>query len=519
MRKRILFVVLILSPLFLFCQTTDSGLHYELSTDTTTYFYSDTIHWEMSITNKSDDTLTLDGINEDTFFSWALKNADGKSFNEFGVKDSTYTRDLVPGDSLAMQWITDLPIMHLDTIIYSTTLPGKYIGIARPLISSEEFLFDTTTFRITGGHPALDFSISTEKRFVESGDTVDIRITGENTTKDSVILHWNDGCQVSYWVNERYNGQTCVQIPTEIAIDGFSSYTWTLRRSPGSDPELKPGIHHLTGEIISYGITDTITFVIADKDFSYFPMEVGYFWTLASSYDTLTESITEKAAVKNHQYYRFDRFGDSTDVLMRYEDHKVYRYQDSIDVLWYDFTAAPGDTWHIPVPESDAYSVMKLVSIDDTVSTYGKTFTDCYRFFHSYGLNNEYSEWYAPNTGLVRREIYAFAINQWNLLDFYVGTQPFGPEPIPGSIKLFSIYPNPFNLRTTITYSLPRSVRTSIRVHDITGRKVRTLVDSKMKSSGKHVFTWNATGLPSGVYFITVSTPSEQVNQKAVLLK
>lgn len=80
-------------------------------------------------------------------------------------------------------------------------------------------------------------------------------------------------------------------------------------------------------------------------------------------------------------------------------------------------------------------------------------------------------------------------------------------ELVPEKLKLRQ-YPNPFQVRgqTTIEYSLPEQAEVSVRVYDILGRRVRTLIDGKDQRAGVHTLQWNARNgsgqsVASGVYF------------------
>jgi photosystem II stability/assembly factor-like uncharacterized protein len=79
-------------------------------------------------------------------------------------------------------------------------------------------------------------------------------------------------------------------------------------------------------------------------------------------------------------------------------------------------------------------------------------------------------------------------------------------------------YPNPFNPSTTINYSLPRSSRVILRIYDVLGREVRTLVDEK-QNAGSHNIMFRAGNLPSGVYFYRLEAGTFSETKKLLLLK
>lgn len=79
-------------------------------------------------------------------------------------------------------------------------------------------------------------------------------------------------------------------------------------------------------------------------------------------------------------------------------------------------------------------------------------------------------------------------------------------------------YPNPFNRETTIEFALPKSEYVSLKVFDVIGREVATLVSRKL-NAGVHRVRWNAGSTDSGVYFCRLSTGSFHQTRKLVLIK
>jgi hypothetical protein len=93
----------------------------------------------------------------------------------------------------------------------------------------------------------------------------------------------------------------------------------------------------------------------------------------------------------------------------------------------------------------------------------------------------------------------------------------------PEHFELHPNYPNPFNPTTTVEFSVPKSSRVIIRVHDVSGRHISTLTD-RVWTEGRHAVSWNGRdrqGVPvaSGVYSIQMDAESFYLTRKIVLLK
>ena len=96
---------------------------------------------------------------------------------------------------------------------------------------------------------------------------------------------------------------------------------------------------------------------------------------------------------------------------------------------------------------------------------------------------------------------------------------------VPDKLALDQNYPNPFNPSTVIRYQLPAQSHVSMKVYDATGRQVAVLVNEE-KQPGFYSLTWDASALPSGVYFChlevaSVSNPDGQFGdtKKMILLR
>jgi hypothetical protein len=89
---------------------------------------------------------------------------------------------------------------------------------------------------------------------------------------------------------------------------------------------------------------------------------------------------------------------------------------------------------------------------------------------------------------------------------------------VPTSFTVEQNYPNPFNPSTKIQFMLPSSQMVKVKVFDLLGREVTTLVNRVM-TAGTYTVEWNAASMPSGVYFYRVEAGSSSIIKKMVLLK
>jgi hypothetical protein len=88
----------------------------------------------------------------------------------------------------------------------------------------------------------------------------------------------------------------------------------------------------------------------------------------------------------------------------------------------------------------------------------------------------------------------------------------------PDNFELLQNYPNPFNPSTTILFSVGTYGHTSLRIYDILGREVAVLIN-ETKPAGSYQVKWNATGMPSGIYFSCLESGGKKLSRKLLLLK
>jgi hypothetical protein len=89
---------------------------------------------------------------------------------------------------------------------------------------------------------------------------------------------------------------------------------------------------------------------------------------------------------------------------------------------------------------------------------------------------------------------------------------------VPKEFSLEQNYPNPFNPSTTIRFTLPKNVFVSLKVYDMMGRDVATLLAREMPA-GSYSTEWNAAHVPSGTYFYRLQAGTFAETRKLLLVK
>jgi len=93
-----------------------------------------------------------------------------------------------------------------------------------------------------------------------------------------------------------------------------------------------------------------------------------------------------------------------------------------------------------------------------------------------------------------------------------------GETDLPKEFALEQNYPNPFNPSTSIEFSLPNDVHVSLKVYDLLGQEVATLVNG-LQTAGAHSVQWNASALPTGFYFYKIEAGKFTQTRKLMLMK
>ncbi|MBI3004883.1 MAG: T9SS type A sorting domain-containing protein [Ignavibacteriales bacterium] len=198
-----------------------------------------------------------------------------------------------------------------------------------------------------------------------------------------------------------------------------------------------------------------------------------------------------------------------------------------------------GGTWStVPLPPARNTDNIDAISVDSS-GTLWVAFSHFYLYFGTgvysttdngatwakHGLDSvtvNFNSQYSGTYGLVSYgdTTYALTVGRGAFaLTRSAGTTSAGPSTT--SPRIFALqqnFPNPFNPSTTIQYDLPSKAHVRLRVFDVLGREVATLVNEE-RAAGNHRVSWNAAKFSSGVYFYRIEAGSFVAVRKLLLLK
>jgi len=260
---------------------------------------------------------------------------------------------------------------------------------------------------------------------------------------------------------------------------------------------------------------------------NYFPLEVGNRWdyfvhidggALGETFDSIAIEIIGKQTLTNGLEY-FVLSGQIPwwhTKYVREENNEIYVFDldDSIDCLAFRFD--------IPIDSSyfNCKFEMHIISINlsttfglqDTIQKQATSNTG-YNFSINFGIS-----------GYGYSDIFVYGF--YDLSGCIISGITYGnllvsvkdEKSLPTEYFLSQNYPNPFNPITTIKYQIPDLSFTSLKVYNVLGNEITTLFNEE-KSAGRYEVEFDATGLPSGIYFYRIRAGSFVETKKMVLMK
>ncbi len=256
------------------------------------------------------------------------------------------------------------------------------------------------------------------------------------------------------------------------------------------------------------------------------PLELGNIWIYEQPSTIGRITIVDTNIVINSiPYFEFSiesNYGGETDshfIRLR-EDSFYVRLNkfDSTETAYYKKNAIMGDTWTVGT---------LVYSIEDTfvANVFGEQTTVKYLLADDGLIYRQ--EYWTEKFGKLSSQDFGGLLD--NLLGCVIDGVAYGDTSFtlvsvgdefetPNSFYLAQNYPNPFNPTTIISYSLPASNHVTIKVFDILGNEVTTLLNEQ-KEAGTHTIVFNASDLSSGVYFYKIQAGNYAETRKLILQK
>jgi len=157
----------------------------------------------------------------------------------------------------------------------------------------------------------------------------------------------------------------------------------------------------------------------------------------------------------------------------------------------------------------------------------GATFPDV---LASGEVNDGEFEWTVPDSfsemsriRVIARDAAGLAQKDESDADFTAGSETGIPDDVERKLSLFQNAPNPFTLSTAIAYTIPRTAHVELRIYDVSGRHVRTLVDRSL-DPGEHYSFWDGRWdsgreAATGIYLYRLIANGEELTRKMILLR
>jgi photosystem II stability/assembly factor-like uncharacterized protein len=187
----------------------------------------------------------------------------------------------------------------------------------------------------------------------------------------------------------------------------------------------------------------------------------------------------------------------------------------------FDFLSWGSDIEYIPGNPSNVWYASNSVSFSsDTGKTWTEEFSQGNTYFRDIVFTDENFGWLLSNTISTGSNTRIFRTTNGGLGGIVVSADEISGDIMPNGFILEQNYPNPFNPATIINFSIPEMDYVSIKIYDVLGNEVETLVDEEKPAGNYEIeFTINNLQLTSGVYFYQIRVGSYIETKRMVLLK
>jgi len=273
-----------------------------------------------------------------------------------------------------------------------------------------------------------------------------------------------------------------------------------------------------------------------DSLLSFYPLTIGNKWIFdeLSISDNAIEThrwkleVLKDTLMPNNKVYKMisnSLFNNFTFERIDTNKLRIYEYNSAMDSIDFedvklDFNQILGDTLNT--------SYWTIVFESDSATEYLGEIRMSRGYSHQYGFAG-YGDYYLKNIGLYKYT-YAgdFFSSESKLKAALINNEIFGDTTLTtvkkndfasvNNFVLYQNYPNPFNPTTIISYSIPKSALVTLKINDLLGREISTLVN-KFQNQGSYKVEFNGSNLSSGVYFYRLKFNSKILTKKLLLLR
>ena len=202
--------------------------------------------------------------------------------------------------------------------------------------------------------------------------------------------------------------------------------------------------------------------------------------------------------------------GDTTQLPVELTDFRAMAGDQSVRLDW--TTASETDNAGFYIQRSTTTNDKDFVIVSDLIPTQGNGATSHDYTWTDTRLNNGMRYYFR----LVDEDINGNAMVHPNVV--YATPSVMGEAGVLYEYKLYQNFPNPFNNRTSIAFDVVEEGKVTLRIYDVMGRKVKTLVDEN-RPTGRYIEEYNADGLSSGIYFYRVKVKKFTDTKKMLLVQ
>ncbi len=188
-----------------------------------------------------------------------------------------------------------------------------------------------------------------------------------------------------------------------------------------------------------------------------------------------------------------------------------------IDVVGSESGIHPDDEYYYFQNNSELYVKLKLEKISPFLAYFSYSIDDFTPFY----LNSNDSPDYNGIRKVVDDQYCTIYATHFSTINVGINSGVTGVNSsnnVSNNFELQQNYPNPFNPSTTINFNLPTSGLTKLVVYNSLGQEVATLVNENVQA-GLHSVDFNASNLPSGMYFYTLTSGNFTQTSKMILMK